>query len=442
MAKPGRKVTRLPVRRGKPALPARPTPVEDLNPFHIAQSQFTRAAQYLKLKPWLREILRNPKRQLVVSIPTRMDDGTYRVFEGYRVQHNIARGPAKGGIRFHPDVSLDEVKALATWMTWKCAVVDIPFGGAKGGVVCNPKEMSAGELERMTRRYTSEISAIIGPEQDIPAPDVYTNAQTMAWILDTYSMTVGTTKLGVVTGKPLAVGGSKGRNEATARGCTYVIREACKELGIRLKGARVVVQGYGNAGSIAARLLSEMGARIVGVSDSRGGIVNTKRGIDPVKASERKAKRGTVVGLSETTKISNEELLALPCDILVPAALENQITLANAHNIQARLIAEAANGPTTPGADRVLHKKGIMVLPDILANAGGVTVSYFEWVQGLTSFFWSEDEVNKKLEEIMTRAFSEVLARSKQYGVDMRTAAYILGVGRVAETTTIRGIYP
>ncbi len=442
MTKPGRKVTRLPVRRAKLEPPARPVPVEDLNPFHIAQSQFNTAAQYLKLKPWLREILRNPKRQLVVSVPTRMDDGTYRVFEGYRVQHNIARGPAKGGIRFHPGVTLDEVKALATWMTWKCAVVDIPFGGAKGGVVCNPKEMSLGELERMTRRYTSEISAIIGPEQDIPAPDVYTNAQTMAWILDTYSMTVGSTQLGVVTGKPLAVGGSKGRNEATGRGCAYVIREACKEQGIRLKDARVVVQGYGNAGSVAARLLSEMGARIVGLSDSRGGIVNMKKGIDPAKASERKAKRGTVAGLADTIKISNEELLALPCDILVPAALENQITLANAHGIKARLVAEAANGPTTPGADRVLHKNGIMVLPDILANAGGVTVSYFEWVQGLTSFFWSEEEVNRKLEEIMRRAFSEVLMRSRQYGVDMRTAAYILGVGRVAETTSIRGIYP
>jgi len=383
----------------------------------------------------------HPKRQLIVSVPTRMDDGSYRVFEGYRVQHSIARGPAKGGIRYHPQVTLDEVKALASWMTWKCATVGIPYGGAKGGIVCNPKEMSLGELERMTRRYTSEISIIIGPEQDIPAPDVYTNAQTMAWIMDTYSMTAGATSLGVVTGKPLSVGGSLGRNEATARGCSYVIREACKEKKINLKGARVVVQGFGNAGSIAARLLHEMGAKIIGLSDSRGGILSN-HGIDPLKAEDRKQKKGTVVGLPETTKISNDELLALPCDILVPAALENQITLANAHRIQARIVAEAANGPTTPGADKILFKNGIMVLPDILANAGGVTVSYFEWVQGLQAFFWTEDEVNKKLEGIMVKAFGEVLKRAKEFKVDMRTAAYILAVGRVAETTVTRGIYP
>jgi glutamate dehydrogenase (NAD(P)+) len=416
--------------------------VEDLNPFHIAESQFHTAAHYLKLKPWLREILMKPKRQLIVSVPTRMDDGTYRVFEGYRVQHNVARGPAKGGIRYHPNVTLDEVKALASWMTWKCATVNIPYGGAKGGIVCNPKEMSASELEGMTRRYTAEISMIIGPEQDIPAPDVYTNAQTMAWIMDTYSMTVGRTALGVVTGKPLAVGGSLGRNEATARGCSYIIREACKERKISLKGAKVAVQGYGNAGSIAARLLHQMGARIIALSDSRGGIMNSDGGIDPARAEERKGRKGTVVGLPDTQKISNEDLLRLPCDILVPAALENQITLANAHAIQAKIVAEAANGPTTPGADKVLHRNGIMVLPDILANAGGVTVSYFEWVQGLQSFFWTEEEVNKKLETIMVKAFGEVLRRSREFKVDMRTAAYILAVGRVAESTMIRGIYP
>ncbi len=439
-----RKVARIPARRLKPANPnpaTGPVAVEDLNPFHIAMHQFETAAGYLKLKPWLREILMRPKRQLIVSIPTRMDDGSYRVFEGYRVQHSIARGPAKGGMRYHPNVTLDEVKALAAWMTWKTATVGIPYGGGKGGVVCNPKEMSLGELERMTRRFTSEISIIIGPEQDIPAPDVYTNAQTMAWMMDTYSMTTGNTALGVVTGKPLSVGGSLGRNEATARGCAYVIREACREKRIPLKGAKVAVQGYGNAGSIAARLLHEMGAKIIALSDSRGGILNTG-GIDPVRAEERKGRKGTIVGLSDTQKISNEQLLTLPCDILVPAALENQITQANAAQIQAKIVAEAANGPTTPGADRILHKNGIMVLPDILANAGGVTVSYFEWVQGLQAFFWTEDEVNKKLETIIVGAFGEVLRRAKEFKVDMRTAAYILAVGRVAETTLARGIYP
>jgi len=440
------KVTRMPVRREKPGVVSPsttgPVPLEDLNPFHIAESQFQNAANYLKLEPWLREILVKPKRQLIVSIPTRMDDGSYRVFEGYRVQHNIARGPAKGGIRYHPGVTLDEVKALASWMTWKCATVGIPFGGGKGGVICNPKEMSQGELERMTRRYTAEISIIIGPEVDIPAPDVYTNAQTMAWIMDTYSMTRNTTALGVVTGKPLAVGGSLGRNEATARGCTYVIREACREKKLSLKGAKVVVQGFGNAGAIAAQLLHEMGAKVIAVSDSRGGIINTKEGIDPDKAMERKTKKGTLVGLPNTSKISNEDLLTTPCDILVPAALENQITMANANQIQTKIVAEAANGPTTPGADKVLYEKGIMVLPDILANAGGVTVSYFEWVQGLQSFFWTEEEVNQRLERIMVKAFNEVLQRSKEFKVNMRTAAYILAVGKVAEATRMRGIYP
>ena len=440
------KVTRMPARRDKPGVASPsttgPVPLEDLNPFHIAESQFQNAANYLKLEPWLREILVRPKRQLIVSIPTRMDDGSYRVFEGYRVQHNIARGPAKGGIRYHPGVTLDEVKALASWMTWKCATVGIPYGGGKGGVICNPKEMSQGELERMTRRFTAEISIIIGPEEDIPAPDVYTNAQTMAWIMDTYSMTRNTTALGVVTGKPLSIGGSLGRNEATARGCTYVIREACKEKKISLKGAKVVVQGFGNAGAIAAKLLHEMGAKIIAVSDSRGGIINTKEGIDPDKAMERKTKKGTLVGLQNTTKISNEDLLTTPCDILVPAALENQITMANAERIQAKIVAEAANGPTTPGADKILYEKGIMVLPDILANAGGVTVSYFEWVQGLQSFFWTEEEVNQRLERIMVKAFSEVLQRAKEFKVNMRTAAYILAVGKVAEATRMRGIYP
>jgi len=414
---------------------------EILNPFEIAQAQFDTAAEHLKLDPWLREVLRRPKRQLVVSIPTKMDDGTVRVFEGYRVQHNLARGPAKGGIRYHPNVTLDEVKALASWMTWKCATVNIPYGGGKGGVVCNPKEMSLRELENMTRRYASEISIIIGPERDIPAPDVYTNAQTMAWIMDTYSMTVGSTQLGVVTGKPIPIGGSQGRGEATARGVQFVTREACREKGIPLRGARVAVQGFGNAGSIAARLLSEDGATIIAVSDSSGGI-HSPKGLDIKAVQAHKDKTGSLRGYPEAELISNEKLLELECEILVPAALENQITLDNVARIRARIVAEAANGPTTPGADEVLHKKGVFLIPDILANAGGVTVSYYEWVQSLQAFFWEEAQVNQHLEKVMTRAFQEVLATSKKYGVHMRTAAYVLAVGRVAEATRIRGIYP
>jgi len=414
---------------------------EILNPFEIAQAQFDTAAELLKLDPWLREVLRRPKRQLVVSIPTKMDDGTVRVFEGYRVQHNLARGPAKGGIRYHPNVTLDEVKALASWMTWKCATVNIPYGGGKGGVVCNPKEMSLREVEYLTHRYASEISIIIGPERDIPAPDVYTNAQTMAWIMDTYSMTVGSTQLGVVTGKPIPIGGSQGRSEATARGVQFVTREACREKKIPLRGARVAVQGFGNAGSIAARLLSEDGATIIAVSDSSGGI-HSPKGLDIKAVQAHKDKTGSLRGYPEAEPISNEKLLELECEILVPAALENQITLDNVARIRARIVAEAANGPTTPGADEVLDKKGVFLIPDILANAGGVTVSYFEWVQSLQAFFWEEAQVNQHLEKVMTRAFQEVLATSKKYGVHMRTAAYILAVGRVAEATRIRGIYP
>jgi len=414
---------------------------ETLNPFEIAQKQFDMAADHLKLESWLRDVLRRPKRQLIVSVPTKMDDGSIRVFEGYRVQHNLARGPAKGGIRYHPSVTLDEVKALASWMTWKCATVNIPYGGGKGGVVCDPKKMSQHELEGMTRRYASEISVIIGPERDIPAPDVYTNAQTMAWIMDTYSMTVGSTQLGVVTGKPLQIGGSQGRSEATARGCQFVVREACKEKKISLKGSRVAVQGFGNAGSVAARLLSEDGATIIAVSDSSGGIVNT-RGLDIVKVQQHKDTTGSLRGYRDAEPISNEKLLELECEVLVPAALENQITIESAPRIRAKIVAEAANGPTTPGADEVLHKNGVFLIPDILANAGGVTVSYFEWVQSLQAFFWEEAQVNHHLEKVMTRAFSEVLAIAKKFNVHMRTAAYILAVGRVAEATRIRGIYP
>src|SRR5262245_41182206 len=414
---------------------------EVLNPFEIATKQFDTAAEHLRLEPWLHDVLKAPKRQLIVSVPTKMDDGSIRVFEGYRVQHSMARGPAKGGIRYHPQVTLDEVKALASWMTWKCATVGIPYGGGKGGIVCDPKRMSQRELENMTRRFASEISIIFGPERDIPAPDVYTNAQTMAWIMDTYSMTAGETVLGVVTGKPLPIGGSQGRNEATARGCQFVVREACKEKKITLKGAKVAVQGFGNAGSIAARLLHEDGAVVVAASDSHGGIFNP-RGLDVAKVEAHKERTGSLKGYAESEGISNERLLELECDVLVPAALENQITLENAARVKAKIVAEAANGPTTPGADDILYKNGVFLIPDILANAGGVTVSYFEWVQSLQSFFWEEQQVNEHLEKIMTRSFHEVLGIAKKFGVHMRTAAYILAVGRVAEATRIRGIYP
>jgi glutamate dehydrogenase (NAD(P)+) len=382
-------------------------PREDLNPYRISQIQFDIAAEYLKLDPGLRQILRTPKRVLEVSIPTKMDNGQIKVFTGFRVQHNVARGPAKGGIRYHPAVTLDEVKALAMWMTWKTATVNIPYGGAKGGVICDPKRMSKSELERMTRRFAAEILPIIGPEQDIPAPDVYTDSQTMAWIMDTYSMTKGHSSLGVVTGKPISIGGSEGRNEATARGCVIVVEEACKVKKLSLRGASVAIQGFGNAGSIAAKLFSEKKARVIAISDSRGGVFNS-RGIDPLKAMRYKERSGTVVGMPGTSRISNDDLLTMKCDILVPAALENSITLNNADQIKAKIVAEAANGPTTPHADEVLARKGTLVIPDVLANAGGVTVSYFEWVQDLQSFFWSEAEVNAKLDLVMRRAFHEV----------------------------------
>ncbi len=414
---------------------------ENLNPFAVALAQFDRAAAYLDLDDGLRELLKTPKRQLIVSIPVKMDDGSLRVFEGYRVQHNVARGPGKGGIRYHPDVTLDEVKALAMWMTWKCATVNLPYGGAKGGVRVNPKELSQGELERLTRRYATEIAPLIGPERDIPAPDVYTDAQTMAWIMDTISMFKGHTELGVVTGKPIELGGSHGRQEATARGCQVVIREACRVLGLALNGATVVVQGFGNAGSNLARFLHQDGARIIAVSDSKGGIYNP-HGIDPEAALQHKARTGALHGLPDTEAITNEELLELPCDILVPAALENQITRRNADRIRARLVAEAANGPTTPAADDILFDRGITVIPDILANAGGVSVSYFEWVQDQYGFFWPEDEVLRHLERVMTGAFHEVHATAERYGVDLRRGAYILAIGRVAEATRVRGIFP
>src|SRR5271155_2170267 len=416
-------------------------PREDLNPYRISQIQFDLAAEYLKLDQGLRQILRTPKRVLEVSVPTKLDNGQVKVFTGFRVQHNVARGPAKGGIRYHPGVTLDEVKALATWMTWKTATVNIPFGGGKGGVICDPKRMSKSELERMTRRYASEIFPIIGPEQDIPAPDVYTDSQTMAWIMDTYSMTVGYSSLGVVTGKPISIGGSQGRNEATARGVVVVCEEACRLKKMSLRGATIAIQGFGNAGPTAARLFTEKKARVIAISDSRGGVFNS-RGIDPLKAARYKARAGTVVGMPGTSRISNDDLLTLKCDILIPAALENVITLNNADQIKAKIVAEAGNGPTTPHADEVLARKGIMVLPDILANAGGVTVSYFEWVQDLQSFFWSESEVNAKLETVMKRAFLTVHETARKHRTHMRTGAYCLAVGRVADATLVRGLFP
>jgi glutamate dehydrogenase (NAD(P)+) len=414
--------------------------MENLNAYQIALEQFNRAAAKLNLDADLAEILKYPKRQLTVSIPIRMDDGRVRVFEGYRVQHNVARGPAKGGIRSHPNVTLDEVKALAMWMTWKCATVNIPYGGAKGGIICDPKRMSAAEKERLTRRYTHEILPIIGPEKDIPAPDVYTDAQTMAWIMDTYSTTLGYSSLGVVTGKPVELGGTKGRHEATGRGVMYTIEEACRSLKIPLKEARVAVQGFGNVGHIAAQMLFDKGARIIAASDSQGGVLNA-RGIDPYEVLKFKGS-GSVVGMPGTSPVSSAELLELDCDILIPAALENQITEANASRIRARIVAEGANGPVTPAADRILYEKQVFLIPDVLCNAGGVTVSYFEWVQDLQGFFWDEAQVNQQLERIIKHAFQEVNELANTQKTDRRTAAYMLAVRRVAEATKVRGLFP
>jgi glutamate dehydrogenase (NAD(P)+) len=424
----------------QPILP-RMAPREDLNPFRIAQIQFDMAAEYLKLDPGLRQILRTPKRVMEVSVPVKMDNGQTKVFTGFRVQHNVSRGPAKGGLRYHPNVTLDEIKALAAWMTWKTATVNLPYGGAKGGIVCDPKRMSKGELERMTRRYAAEIQPIIGPEIDIPAPDVYTDAQTMAWIMDTYSVTIGHAAPGVVTGKPVSIGGSEGRADATGRGVLYVVEEACKVKKINLRGATVAIQGFGNVGSAVARLFAEKKAKIVAISDSRGGVHNP-RGIDPLRALRYKERSGTVVGMPGASRISNDELLTLKCDILVPAALENVITLHNADQIKAKIVAEAGNGPTTPHADEILSRKGVFVLPDILTNAGGVTVSYFEWAQDLQGFFWQIQEVNSKLEFVMRRAFNDVHETMRKFHVYPRAAAYILAVGRVADATLVRGLFP
>ncbi len=412
-----------------------------INPWTVAQQQFDLAAEKLGLDPGLRKVLREPRRELTVHFPVKMDDGTVRVFTGYRVQHNLGRGPAKGGIRYHQDVSLDEVKALAMWMTWKCAVVGIPYGGGKGGVIVDPKQLSRRELEGLTRRYATEISIIIGPERDIPAPDVNTNAQTMAWIMDTYSMHVGYTVPAVVTGKPISLGGSEGRNEATARGAVYCVVEAAKHLKLDLHGAKVVVQGFGNAGSIAAQLMGLEGSTVIAVSDSQGGIHN-EQGLDIERVISWKQEHGTVVGFPGAKAVSNQDLLEIPCDVLIPAALENQITAENAARIQARIVAEAANGPTTPEADAMLYERGVFLIPDILCNAGGVTVSYFEWVQDLNRDHWSEAIVNEKLKGIMTKAFDETFALAERHEVNMRTGAYLLAVDRVAQATALRGLYP
>ncbi len=414
---------------------------EELNPFEIAKQQFTRAADYLDLDASLRNVLQRPKRQLIVSIPVKMDGGDVQVFEGYRVQHNIARGPAKGGIRYHPSVTLDEVKALASWMTWKCATVNIPYGGGKGGVICDPKRMSKNELERLTRRYAFEIAPIIGPDRDIPAPDVSTDEQTMAWIMDTISMVRGHTELGVVTGKPISLGGSQGRAEATARGCLYTLREACRVKGLDLRGARVAVHGFGNAGANIARLVAADGAKVVAACDSKVGIY-CDSGIDVMAAIQQKADTKSLAGVPGTKEISPEDIVAVDCEILLPSALENAITLENVGRVKAKIIAELANGPTTPGADRVLDGQGVFLVPDILANAGGVTVSYYEWVQDQYSFFWSVKQINDTLEQAMRTAFYSVFETTQRYNTDMRTGAYILAVERVAEATSVRGIFP
>jgi glutamate dehydrogenase (NAD(P)+) len=415
------------------------TPV--LDAWAVAQRQFDIAADRLQLDPQLRAVLREAERELIVSVPVRMDDGSVEVFTGYRVQHNLGRGPSKGGLRYHQDVTLNEVRALAMWMTWKCAVVGIPYGGGKGGVAVDPKRLSQRELEGLTRRFATNISVIIGPQSDIPAPDVNTNPQVMAWIMDTYSMHVGYTVPGVVTGKPIALGGSEGRSEATGRGAVVTISEAARHIGLDIIGASVAIQGFGNAGSVAGALLDAMGAKVVAVSDTQGAI-HDSAGLDIKAVKAWKAEHSTVVGFPGSENISNPELLELDVDVLVPAALENQITVDNAGRVRARIVAEAANGPTTPDADSILNENGVFLIPDILCNAGGVTVSYFEWVQDLNRDQWSEEIVNSKLTAIMVRSFGEVVAMAEREDCDMRTAAYLLAVDRVAKATALRGLYP
>ena len=411
------------------------------NPFHNAQRQFDNAADILDLGPGLRAVLREVRREYTVRFPVKLDDGRVRMFEGYRVQHNTTRGPAKGGIRFHPQVSLDEVKALAMWMTWKCAVANLPFGGAKGGVIVDPATLSHRELERLTRRFASEISILIGPDSDIPAPDVNTTAEIMAWIMDTVSMEAGHSIPAVVTGKPLDIGGSEGRPAATGRGVTVVTLEACRRLGWDPATTSVAIQGFGNVGSVSAVLMHDAGFRVCAVSDVTGGI-HDPAGLDIPSVVEHRRASGRLAGFPGAREVTNAELLELAVDLLVPAALESQLTAANAGRIQARLIVEAANGPTTPDAERILEQRGVTIVPDILANAGGVTVSYFEWVQDLQSFFWEEGEINRRLERVMEQAFDHMAAQATAHGVSWRLGAYLVAVKRVADATAVRGIYP
>ncbi len=417
-----------------------PTHLQE-NPYEIAQDQLRRVAEVFQIDPNLVSVLAECKKAVSVSIPVYMDREEIEVFQGYRVTHNIARGPSKGGIRYHPDVTLDEVKSLAMWMTWKCALMGIPFGGAKGGVVCDPKKMSRLELEKMTRRFTSEIINEIGPEKDIPAPDVGTDPRVMAWIFDTYSMNKGHSVLGVVTGKPLNVGGSLGRLEATAHGALYCLREAAKKQGKSLAGMRVAIQGFGNVGSYLARFVQEDGGTVIAVSDSRGGVLNAD-GLDVANTLAHKQETGSLEGLKDAEPITNEELLLVDCDVLAPCALEQVITSENADKVKAKIVVEGANGPTTPTADEILEDRGVLVLPDVLANAGGVVVSYFEWVQGLQEYFWKEDEVNRRLNDITSRAFHETWQTYESRGTTMRMAAYGLAVQRVSEATMTRGLYP
>ncbi len=420
--------------------PDKETFLSEDNPFESMMQRFDFAAECLNLDPGLYKILRNPEKQIIVSVPVLRDNGEVDVYTGYRVLYNTSRGPAKGGIRFDLNVTLDEVTALAAWMTWKCAVVDIPFGGSKGGIICDPTSMSNAELERMTRRYTSAIIETLGPDSDVPAPDVNTNERVMAWIMDTYSMHKRHTVTAVVTGKPVAMGGSLGRREATGRGCMIVTREALKKLGMPIAGARVAVQGFGNVGSIAAELLGREGATVVAVSDKSGGIHN-ERGLDLPDVLAWVQEKRTLVGYPKAEALTNAELLTLPCEVLLPAALENVITRHNAPDIQARIICEGANGPTTAPADKILEEKGVFVIPDILANAGGVTVSYFEWVQDRGGYFWEEDDVNQRLERIMVRSFNEVVAMAEEHSVSMRIGAYMLAIQRVATVHGLRGMY-
>lgn len=413
-----------------------------VNPYEEMKKMVDKAGKTLGLDPGMIEVLKSPKRELTVHFPVKMDDGSVKVFTGYRVQHNEARGPFKGGIRYHPQVDLDEVRALAAWMTWKTAVVDIPYGGAKGGIICDPKKMSVGEIERMTRRYASEISIIIGPEKDIPAPDVNTGGREMAWIMDTFSMHKGFACPGVITGKPREIGGSLGRPEATSRGLVFCVREAAKKIGLNLKGATVAIQGYGNVGAFAHKLIErDFGAKVIAVSDSQGGILSEK-GLKYDEVWAHKQKTGSVKNFPGTKPISSEELLELKVDVLLPCALENVITKDNAGKIKAKIVGEGANGPTTFDADAIMWKNGVLVLPDILANAGGVTVSYFEWVQNNYNFYWSEEEVNEKLDKVITKAFHEVWDMHEKHKCNMRDAAYLVAVKRVADATRTRGFYP